>query len=75
MSRPWYAAKARANLSKHGVSFEEAETVFSDEDAIVLTDPDHSTTEDRFLMPGLSVALRVLVLLSIASRMPAVPFA
>src|SRR4051794_37710524 len=57
----WDAAKARANLSKHGISFEEAETVFSDDNAIVLIDPDHSGGEERLLLIGLSAALRVLV--------------
>ena len=37
----WDPAKARANLSKHGISFEEAETVFSDDNAILVPDPDH----------------------------------
>jgi uncharacterized protein len=57
----WDAAKARANVIKHGVSFEEAETAFSDDDAIVLPDPEHSAAEERFVLIGLSVALRVLV--------------
>jgi uncharacterized protein len=57
----WHPAKAAANLRKHGVSFEEAETAFSDEHALVLDDPDHSTGEDRFVLLGLSAALRVLV--------------
>ena len=54
-------AKARANIAKHGVSFEEAETAFSDEDAILLPDLEHSHAEERFVLIGLSVALRVLV--------------
>lgn len=57
----WDAAKARANLSKHGISFAEAETVFSDDKAILLPDPDHSESEERFVLIGLSAALRVLV--------------
>jgi uncharacterized protein len=57
----WDPAKAAANRRKHGVSFAEAETVFSDEHALLLEDPDHSTTEDRFILLGLSAALRVLV--------------
>ena len=57
----WDPAKAAANLRKHGISFEEAETVFFDDHAKVLEDPDHSTDEDRFLLLGLSSALRVLV--------------
>ena len=57
----WDAAKARANLTKHGISFEEAETVFSDDNAILLADPDHSEDDERFLLIGLSATLRVLV--------------
>ena len=44
------------------VSFEEARTVFYDEHALLIPDPDHSTTEDRFIIMGLSSTLRVLVI-------------
>jgi uncharacterized DUF497 family protein len=58
----WDRTKARANLRKHGISFVEAETAFSDEHALVLPDPDHSSSrEERLVLIGLSVALRVLV--------------
>jgi len=57
----WDPRKNRANISKHGIAFEEAETVFSDERAILLDDPDHSDYEDRFVLLGLSAALRALV--------------
>ena len=57
----WHPAKAAANVRKHGVTFEEAETAFYDDHALVLEDPDHSDDEDRFLLLGLSGALRVLV--------------
>lgn len=57
----WNPAKARANVRKHGVSFVEAESVFHDEHARLLDDPDHSEAEDRFILLGLSVALRLLV--------------
>ncbi len=57
----WDEAKNRANRRKHGVSFEEAQTVFLDENAIRFYDPDHSADEDRFLMLGISIRLRVLV--------------
>jgi uncharacterized DUF497 family protein len=57
----WDAAKAAANLRKHGVSFQEAVTVFSDDRALLIDDPDHSTGEDRFVLLGLSAALRALV--------------
>jgi len=57
----WDEAKNRENKRKHGVSFEEAQTVFLDEDAVRFFDPDHSKDEDRFLMLGISCRLRVLV--------------
>jgi uncharacterized protein len=57
----WDEAKNRANARKHKVSFEEAATVFSDERALLLGDPDHSDEEDRFVLLGLSATLRVLV--------------
>ena len=64
MSAPrfeWDPAKARENLRKHGVSFEEAQTVFDDEQALQLDDPDHSDGEQRFVLLGLSAPLRVLL--------------
>jgi uncharacterized DUF497 family protein len=57
----WDARKARENLKKHKVSFEEASTVFYDENAIEFFDPDHSRDEERFLMLGLSGRLRIMV--------------
>ena len=57
----WDGRKALANKRKHGVSFEEAETVFSDDFALVIADPDHSGEEERFLILGLSARLRTLV--------------
>ncbi len=57
----WDFRKAAANQAKHGVSFEEARTVFADEKALLLADPDHSDVEDRFLLLGLSEHLRILV--------------
>jgi uncharacterized protein len=57
----WDERKNRANLRKHGVSFEEAQTVFLDERALRFYDPDHSEDEDRFILLGLSFALRELV--------------
>jgi hypothetical protein len=53
--------KNRENRRKHGVSFDEAQTVFLDENAIRFFDPDRSADEDRFLMLGISFRLRVLV--------------
>ena len=57
----WDAAKATANRRKHGVAFEEARTVFLDEQALLLADPEHSDHEDRFVLLGLSAGLRILV--------------
>ena len=57
----WDAAKARQNLRKHGVAFEEAQTAFADVDAIVVEDPSHSSEEERFYLLGLSARLRLLV--------------
>lgn len=60
----WDAAKARANFHKHGISFDEAETAFADEHALVMPDPEHSSNhEERFVLIGLSAALRVLVVI------------
>ena len=57
----WDTAKAVANRKKHKVSFEEAQTVFNDSDALLIHDPDHSREEERFLLLGLSAALRMLI--------------
>ena len=57
----WDRSKASVNKRKHGVSFEEAQTVFYDENAIEFFDPDHSEREDRFIMLGMSFRLRLLV--------------
>lgn len=57
----WDARKSRVNLKKHGITFAEAESVFFDEDGLLLDDPEHSDDEDRFLLLGLSTALRELV--------------
>jgi len=57
----WDERKNRENRRKHKVSFEEAQSVFLDENALRFFDPDHSQDEDRFLMLGMSFTLRVLV--------------
>ena len=57
----WDPAKARSNLRKHGVSFEEARSVFYDEYATQFEDEENSEGEERFLMLGLSNELRVLI--------------
>ena len=57
----WDAAKSRENRRKHGVSFEEARTVFYDESAIEFYDDEHSEWEDRFLLLGMNSRPRVLM--------------
>lgn len=57
----WDRRKARSNLAKHGVSFEEAQSVFPDESARLIDDPDHSGDEDRFLLLGYSFQARCLI--------------
>jgi len=57
----WDVRKAKQNVKKHSLSFEEASTVFFDEKAIEFFDPNHSEGEDRFLMLGLGWRLRMLV--------------
>lgn len=57
----WDHRKSTANRTKHGVGFEEASTVFYDDDAQLFDDPDHSSDEYRFLLLGLSAELRILV--------------
>ena len=57
----WDRKKETANVKKHGVSFKEAQTAFYDEGAIQFYDPDHSDEEDRFILLGLSLKPRVLV--------------
>ena len=57
----WDDDKAKQNRKKHKVSFEEASTVFFDENAVEYFDPNHSEGEDRFLMLGISCRLRLVV--------------
>jgi uncharacterized DUF497 family protein len=64
MKRPeieWDEAKNTSNKKKHGITFQEAATVFADEHALLMTDPDSSTEEDRFVLMGFSATLRILV--------------
>jgi uncharacterized protein len=61
LSFDWDERKSLANKRKHKVSFEEAQTVFYDEEALLRDDPDHSDDEDRFILLGVSSALRTLV--------------
>ena len=57
----WDETKNRSNQRKHRVAFEEAQTVFFDDDAVLIDDPDHSDDEARFVLLGLSSTLRALV--------------
>ena len=58
----WDERKDRQNQKKHGVSFEEAQSVFFDDAAREFFDPDHSEDEERFLLVGRSYRLRVLLI-------------
>jgi len=57
----WDTKKSSLNRRKHGVTINEAKTIFYDENAIRYFDPDHSQDEDRFIMLGMSFRLRILV--------------
>lgn len=57
----WDQRKNRLNQKNHGIDFEDAQTVFFDEEALLIEDPDHSEDEDRFLMLGISSSLRLMV--------------
>ena len=57
----WDRRKAAANTRRHGISFTEAATAFSDENGRIIADPDHSDGEDRFILLGMSWSLRLLV--------------
>ena len=61
MQFEWHADKAAANLAKHGVSFEEASSVFADPLATTVPDPDHSAREERLLTTGMSNQQRVVI--------------
>lgn len=57
----WDGRKAELNGKKHGIGFNEAKTVFYDENAKIIHDPDHSKDEDRFIILGLSITTQLLV--------------
>ncbi len=57
----WDRRKAHTNLAKHGVSFEEAQSVFLDEKARLIDDPDHTAEEERFVLLGYSVLANCLL--------------
>lgn len=62
LSFEWNSQKDASNRKKHGISFEEAKTAFSDEFARLIADPDHSDTEDRFILLGMSIHSRLLII-------------
>ena len=57
----WDEKKNAINRQKHKISFEEAQTVFYDEEARVISDPEHSEDEERFIILGLSIKANILV--------------
>jgi len=59
----WDTGKAEANLHKHQVSFDEAQTVFTDDFSVAILDPDHSDEEDRLIIIGMSNKRRLLVVI------------
>ena len=61
MQFAWDDNKNKVNIRKHRISFEEAQSVFFDENAKIIHDPDHSDAEDRFIILGLSKLLKLLV--------------
>jgi len=61
MKFEWDERKNKVNIKKHGVSFEEAKTVFYSEQAIIFDDPDHSDKEERFIIVGFSNVGKLLL--------------
>lgn len=61
ISFDWDNNKALSNIDKHGISFEEAQSVFDDDMARLIPDPDHSEDKERFILLGLSCTLNMLV--------------
>ena len=57
----WDPKKAATNAAKHGITFDQAKSVFYDENALIIPDPDHSIVEERFVMMGLCANMGVLV--------------
>ena len=62
MKFEWDVKKNKQNILKHGVSFEEAKTVFYSEQAVVFDDPEHSNDEKRFLIVGFSFSANLLLI-------------
>jgi uncharacterized DUF497 family protein len=61
ISFQWDKNKNNENIKKHKISFEEAKTVFYDDNARLISDPEHSIDEERFIILGISNKLRILV--------------
>lgn len=61
LSFEWDENKNTINKAKHKISFEEAETVFYDENALLIPDPEHSMQEERFILLGFSAMARMLI--------------
>ena len=61
LSFEWDPKKEASNVAKHGGSFSEAQTAFTDEVARLIPDPDHSVDEDRFILLGTSIGSRLIV--------------
>lgn len=57
----WDKAKNEGNIKKHGVDFNDAKSVFYDENAKIIDDPDHSELEDRFVIIGMDYKFRILL--------------
>jgi len=57
----WNSRKATENKRKHGITFDEAKSAFLDENARLIPDPEHSEGEERFILLGLSIQLRLLL--------------
>ncbi len=57
----WDVKKNLTNIAKHSISFEEAQTVFYDDEAIIISDPEHSIDEERFILLGFSSLAKLLV--------------
>ena len=60
MKFEWDEKKQKINIQKHGIDFEEAKTVFYDEEALLIPDPEHSTSEERFVILGISKKTNLL---------------
>lgn len=65
LSFEWNESKAKSNLAKHGVSFEEASTVFGDAASLTIPDPAHSQVEDRWIVLGKSHEGKLLVVVHV----------